>query len=198
VTTSTTYLSNTPQTFPVPFIGGLSVTFRLGATNSLEEGAIVKRVTALHVAVEKILPASVSTQIAILRKLLLAEEGTEGRKWFVKAAKVRSDPREFIPLLTRRPQGEIPLIIGVLSADIMATLVELKVEVEKKKGSKMRMSFVGGLEAHLIAKELGDFIFISGGASIPQQNVNITGEHEIGVILDPPRPFPIMWSGRRV
>jgi len=56
--------------------------------------------------------------------------------------------------------------------------MQLKVEVEKKWGSKMRMSFIGGLEAHLIAKELG--------------------EHEIGVILDPPRSFPITWSGRRV
>lgn len=88
VTTSTTYLSNTPQTFPAPFIGGLSVTFRLGATNSLEEGAIVKKITALHVAVEKILPASVSTQVAILRKLLLVEEDEEASEWFVKAAKV--------------------------------------------------------------------------------------------------------------
>ena len=119
MTTSTTYLSNTPRTFSVPFIGGLSVTFRLGAANSLEEGAIVKGVTALHVAVEKILPASVSTQIAILRKLLLAEVDAEAREWFVKAAKVRSRPREVIHLLTRGFQGEIPFIVGVLSADIM-------------------------------------------------------------------------------
>ena len=88
MTTSTTYLSNTPQTFPVPFIGGLSVTFRLGATNSLEEGAIVRKITALHVSVERILSASVSTQIAILRKLLLSDDDSEAREWFVKAAKV--------------------------------------------------------------------------------------------------------------
>ena len=59
-------LSSTPQTFSVPFVGGLSVTFRLGAANYLEEGAIVKKITALRVAVERILPASISTQIAIL------------------------------------------------------------------------------------------------------------------------------------
>lgn len=87
VTTSTTYFSNTPQTFPVPFIGGLSVTFRLGATSSLEKGAIVKKITALHVTVEKILPASISTQVTVLRRLLLAEE-REANGWFVKAAKV--------------------------------------------------------------------------------------------------------------
>ena len=87
VTTSTTYLSNTPQTFPAPFIGGLSVTFRLGATSSLEKGAIVKKITALHIAVERTLPASISTQVAVLRKLLLAEE-KEANEWFAKAAKV--------------------------------------------------------------------------------------------------------------
>ena len=80
----------------------------------------------------------------------------------------------------------------------MATLVELKVEVEKKWGSKMRMSFVGGLEAHLIAKELVTSHSSPEEGNVPQQNDNFTGEHEIGVILDPPRPFPIMWSGRRV
>ena len=197
MTTSTTYLSNTPQTFPVPFIGGLSVTFRLGAFHSLEGGAIVK-ITALHIAVERILSTSISAQIAILRKLLLAEEDGEASEWFVKAAKVRSHPREPTTPLTRRFQGEIPFIVGVLNADIMATIVQLKAEVEKKWGSKMRMSFVGGLVAHLIAKELGDFTFISGGRVTPSTNVNFTGEHEIGVILDPPRPFPIMWSGRRV
>jgi len=155
VTTSTSYLSNTPQTFPVPSVGGLSVTFRLGTAGSLEKGAIVKKITALHVAVERIQPASVSTQIEILRRLLLAEGDSEASRWFVKAAKVRFHLREFVVMLTRGFQGEIPFIVGVLSADIMATLVQLKVEVEKKWGSKMRMSFVGGLEAHLIAKELG-------------------------------------------
>ena len=139
------------------------MTFRLGAANSLEEGAIVKKITALHVAVERILPASVSTQIATLRKLLIAEKESEAREWFMKAAKVLSDLGQLIHLVTRGFQGEIPLIVGVLNADVMATLVELKVEVEKKWESKMRMSFVGGLEAHLIAKELGDLTFISGG-----------------------------------
>jgi len=58
------------------------------------------------------------------------------------------------------------------------------------------MSFVGGLEAHLIAKELGDLTITYKKA--PLTYINFTGKHEIGVILDPPRPFPIMWSGRRV
>ena len=66
-------------------------------------------------------------------------------------------------------QGEIPFIVSVLNADIMATLVELKAEVEKKWGSKMRMNFIGGLEAHLIAKELGNFTFIPREWSHPHK-----------------------------
>lgn len=49
----------------------------------------------------------------------------------------------------------IPLIIEVESADIMATLLILKAEVEDKIGSRMRMVFTGAAEAHLIAEELG-------------------------------------------
>jgi hypothetical protein len=51
------------------------VTFKPGATNSLEKGEVVK-ITAFRVAVEKSLPATISAQIAILRKLL-AEEHSE-------------------------------------------------------------------------------------------------------------------------
>ena len=106
-------------------------------------------------------------------------------------------PRELVPMLIWRLQGEIPFIVSVLNADITTTLVQLKVEVEKKWASKMRMSFIGGLEAHLIAKELGNFMFTSRGKWAFLRIINFTGEHKIGVILDPPRPFPIVWSGRR-
>ena len=51
----------------------------------------------------------------------------------------------------------------------MTTLIKLKVEVEKRWGSKMKMSFVGGLEAHLIARELGNFTLIPREGNIPQQ-----------------------------
>lgn len=67
VTTSTAYPINTPQTLPVSFVGGLSVTFRLGTTNSLESDG---HEYYIRHAVEKIQPATISTQIAILRKLL--------------------------------------------------------------------------------------------------------------------------------
>lgn len=49
----------------------------------------------------------------------------------------------------------MPLVIEVGSADIMATLLTIKREVEERKGSTMKMVFAGAAEAHLIAKELG-------------------------------------------
>ena len=55
----------------------------------------------------------------------------------------------------RRVQGIIPLVIDVSSADIMATLIRLKNEVEERRGSFMRMVFSRATEAHLIAEEIG-------------------------------------------
>ena len=103
------------------FIGGLSATFRTGANHGMERAAIIKSATALHIAIGRSLPfapspgPSVSTQVATLRRLLLNGEGehTETGKWFKKAA-----------------NGEIPLVIDVSSADIMATLIALKSEAE--------------------------------------------------------------------
>ena len=52
------------------FLAGLGVAFSTGATNKLEHGAVIRPITALHVHVGSAHGASVSTQIATLRKLL--------------------------------------------------------------------------------------------------------------------------------
>lgn len=70
----------------------------------------------------------------------------------------------------------MPLVINVDSADIMATLILLKSEVETSIGETLKFTFVGGSESHLLASE------ISGAG--------------IGVILIPSRPFPVTWEGR--
>lgn len=49
----------------------------------------------------------------------------------------------------------VPLVIEVGSADIMATLLNLKAEAEERWGTTMRMVFSGATEAHLLAKEIG-------------------------------------------
>ncbi|KAI0722347.1 composite domain of metallo-dependent hydrolase [Cerioporus squamosus] len=152
------------------FIGGLSTTFRTGASHGMERAAIIKAVTALHVSIGRATPVSpsypstgVSTEIATLRHLLLngEDENTETGQWFKKAA-----------------NGAIPLVIDVSSADIMATLIRLKNEVEERRGSYMRMVFSRATEAHLLADEIA--------------------HARIGVILSPSRQFPWSWDERRV
>ncbi|CCM02332.1 uncharacterized protein FIBRA_04424 [Fibroporia radiculosa] len=170
VTYATSSLSKTTLfAGPSSIFAGLSVTFRTGAAHALERGAIIKHITALHVVIGRAAPysttpwASVSTQIATLRNLLLNGQptSTETGKWFKKAA-----------------QGAIPLVIEVGSADIMATLINLKNNIEQARGSFMKMVFAGAAEAHLLADDIA--------------NANI------GIILQPIRPFPNNWDNHRI
>ena len=75
-------------------------------------------------------------------------------------------------------QGDIPLVVEAHSVDIIASLVILKQEVETRTRRPLRLTITGGSEAHILAKELG------------QANV--------GVILNPARPFPAAWEDRRM
>lgn len=143
------------------FLGGLSVAFSLGARHKLEKGAVVQDVAAVHVTIGRSMGLpSVSTQIATLRRYLLHPSGESG-KWFEKVA-----------------DGTVPLVVEVNSADIIATLIGLKKEVEAKIGSIIKLTIVGGAEAHLLAKELA--------------------RANIGVILTPPRSYPYDWDRKRI
>jgi len=114
----------------------------------------------LHIVLTSSRP-SVSTHIAALRNLFSkAPEGELGAQ-FQKILK-----------------GEKPLVVTVHSADIMATLIELKKEIEVQHKAKIQLTFSGASEAHLLAKEIG--------------------EAGIGVILIPVHPFPVTWKSRRV
>jgi hypothetical protein len=70
------------------------------------------------------------------------------------------------------------LVVAVESADIMASLIKLKQEVEEQIGSDLRLTFDGASEAHVLAKEIG--------------------QNGIGVILSPSRPFPGTWESKRM
>jgi hypothetical protein len=75
-------------------------------------------------------------------------------------------------------QGKTPLVVDAHSQDIIATLILLKKEVERVKGTMIKMTITGASEAHLLAAELG--------------------EADIGVIVNPSRPFPTKWEDRRM
>lgn len=140
------------------FLSGLSATIDTGAVNALEKGAIVEDETAMHVAVSLNFETSVSTQIAVLRRLL--EESSEDAWRMVRS-------------------GDIPLVIRVESADVMATLISLKEECEDGSWyNRIRMTFVGASEAHLLAKKIK--------------------KAGISVVLTSPRPFPQTWEKQRI
>ncbi|KAI0266870.1 carbohydrate esterase family 9 protein [Gloeopeniophorella convolvens] len=146
------------------FFGGLGTSFSTGAVHKLEEGAVIQEITALHVSVRHFgRRPSVSTQIAALRGLLLSlpDDATGATKPFTDVAK-----------------GLIPIVVEAYSADVIATLILLKQEVEEKTGATIQMTIAGATEAHLLAKEIA--------------------EANIGIIFVPSRPFPSVWEQRRV
>ncbi|KAK2464537.1 hypothetical protein APHAL10511_003444 [Amanita phalloides] len=139
------------------FMLGLSTAFDTGALHALERGAVLREETAMHVRVDPTLSASVSTQIATLRRLVFEEFG--GSAW------------------NRVRMGEIPLVVHVDNADIMATLIKIKGEYEAATGVRLRMTFVGGAEAHLIADKIA--------------------KARISVVVTMPRQLPYGWDQRR-
>jgi hypothetical protein len=93
-------------------------------------------------------------------------------------------------------QGVVPLVIEVDSSDIMANLLILKNDVEDRIGSRMRMTFSGAMEAHLLAKEISEQDRYFGFQYfVPQLHA---GDAGVGVILNPSRPFPMVWDQRRM
>ncbi|KAF9076825.1 hypothetical protein BDP27DRAFT_1312651 [Rhodocollybia butyracea] len=172
VTTATSSLSKPHQLYKNDdrMIWGLSTTFRTAASHVLEPGATIQTDTALHVRITRPRfdlngpPAvSVSSQLAALRRLLYGWESrdTDTGLWFRKAA-----------------EGVIPLIVEVESADIMASLILLRHEVDGKIGGQMRMVFIGATESWLLAKEIG--------------------QARIGVILTSLKPVATKWDERRI
>lgn len=71
-------------------IPGLSVAFSSGAAHSLEHGAVIKDITAVHVSIAARGQPSVSTQIGLLRQILLSQDESRVTSWFKKVAQVRS------------------------------------------------------------------------------------------------------------
>lgn len=70
------------------------------------------------------------------------------------------------------------MVIHVHSANIIATLILLKKEVETETGITMKMTLTGATEAHVLAKEIG--------------------EAGVGVIISPVRPFPFIYDSREM
>ncbi|KAJ7636949.1 carbohydrate esterase family 9 protein [Roridomyces roridus] len=142
------------------FLSGLSTAFSTGAAHKLVDGAILQEVAAVHVAVSMSSRVSVSTQIAALRQLLLGGGKGEVQTYFGDVA-----------------DGKIPLVVNAESADVIASLITLKKEIEAASGKSVRLTIAGASEVHLLAKEIG--------------------EAGVGVIVQQ-RPFPAYWEAKRI
>ncbi|WRT69881.1 uncharacterized protein IL334_006872 [Kwoniella shivajii] len=126
---------------------GYSMYISVPAPNRLHPGAMIEKEVAYHVSVghAPVYPVSptglqISAQIQAIHTLLLSEDregGTPLEKTFRKIA-----------------EGEITLVVFVSSADQMATLIDMKKEVEETYSSTMKMVFDSALEGHLIASEI--------------------------------------------
>lgn len=72
------------------FTSGLSTAFSLGAAHKLAKGAVLQDVAAFHVSVGHLgVAPSVSTQIAALRRLLLAPHKGVVGSWLQHVSRVR-------------------------------------------------------------------------------------------------------------
>ncbi|KAI9060293.1 composite domain of metallo-dependent hydrolase [Trametes sanguinea] len=119
------------------WFSGLSVAFSPGAPHRLAQGAIVRDVVAVHCTLGHGDPGpSVSSKIAVLRRLLTERVEGEVGAWF------RS--------------GTIPLVVDVGSADIISTLIALKKEVEVSTRKPLKLTIAGASEAHLVADDLAE------------------------------------------
>ncbi|WVW81144.1 hypothetical protein I302_103135 [Kwoniella bestiolae CBS 10118] len=126
---------------------GYSMYITPSSPHRLHPAAMIEKEVAYHVSIghAPVYPVSptglqISAQIQALFTLLTKEEAeglTPLEKTFQKIAR-----------------GEIVLVVFVSSADQMATLIDMKKDVEAINDSKMKMVFDNALEAHLIADEI--------------------------------------------
>jgi hypothetical protein len=70
------------------FLSGLGAAFMTGAFHKLSTGAVLQDVTALHISIGAFTRPSVSTQIALLRRLLNGEGKGDLNLAFKKITKV--------------------------------------------------------------------------------------------------------------
>ncbi|KAK3073134.1 hypothetical protein LTR53_005566 [Teratosphaeriaceae sp. CCFEE 6253] len=151
---------------------GVSVGFKTGAKHALEKSAVWQDEVAVHytltLAAKQGKTPSLSSAVGELReKLLKAVKANEtDEKASVEDYRLRHAVR-----------GQIPLVITVHSADIIASVLRLKLEVETASSHAIRLIIFGGAESHLLATELAS--------------------SNTSVILAPLLPYGESWDQRR-
>lgn len=151
---------------------GISVGFRTGATHSLEESAVWRDEVAAHytltLAAKTGKTPSLSGAVNELRqKLLKAVDINE------TDIGVSIEDRKLKAVVT----GKMPLVIDVHSADIIASILKMKGEVETSTSHKLNLILYGGAESHLVVSEIA--------------------AANVSVVLAPLLPYSETWDQRR-
>ncbi|CAK7262655.1 hypothetical protein SEPCBS119000_000078 [Sporothrix epigloea] len=154
---------------------GTSAGFLTNAANQLENGAIFATDAAVHYTLDLSAKSgstpSISSAIGSLRaKLLKAVEEN-------KESKNSTDPYSESAFLRKVVVGEMPLVITVHSADAIAAILTVMEEVEIATSKYIRLTILGGAEAHLLA--------------------DVLAAAEVGVILAPLLSYRTTWDQRK-
>jgi len=155
--------------------GGVSAAFRLGEPHGLAEGAVIREAVALHVTVS-------APPVSVIQAGFGAPSTSISTQIFALRRLLNDNiSGETGQLFASVAKGVLPLVVTVNSADAMVALLRMKKDVEQQQTqgrTKIKMVFMQAVEAHIVAKE------------IAQENV--------GVILNPLRPFPVTHDERRI
>lgn len=171
----------TPPLYAFGGFKGVSVGFRTGALHSQGEGAVWGEDVALHLTLTKsnsapALSAVIGQLKAKLMKAIEANETTIGTEGYY---------------LKKVTNGEMPLAVTVHSADLIASLLRVKADVEEAMtattattttvegtiSAKLRLLIIGAAESHLLASSLASA--------------------DVGVVLAPLLPYAESWDQRR-
>jgi imidazolonepropionase-like amidohydrolase len=153
---------------------GVSVGFRTGALHAQEQHAVWQDEVALHYALTKTDQSpSLSAAIGLLKSKLLKAVTANKTEEFGEAR-----------YLEKVVQGRMPLVITAHSADLIASLLRVKTDVETaisandaSDPAQLQIIIVGGAESHLLADEL-----VAANVS---------------VVLAPLLPYAETWDQRR-
>lgn len=80
----------------------------------------------------------------------------------------------------------------------MATLLQLKAEVEELRGTRIKLVFSGASEAYLLAADIGRSTPASSQYGLTHRSIALVARAKVGVILNPVRPFPGAWDNHRM
>ncbi|WYZ44866.1 hypothetical protein EsH8_VIII_000182 [Colletotrichum jinshuiense] len=164
---------------------GTSTAFLTGAKTVLDSGAILVRDAAIHYTLDLSAKrgidgvSSISAAVGELRHKLLKAVSSSAANDTIDIEDRYSESA----FLREVVDGKISLAITVHSADVIASLLDVKATVEEAISSytnnipKLRLVIIGGAESHLVANALA-----AAG---------------VGVVLAPMQSFAISWDQRR-